>query len=588
MPAMPDPADLPPLLLPTPRRMTLTGGAVVASDPVEAGAHLVVLAGPEAYHLAITADGIRWAWRSEAGRRHAEATWTQLRAQYDGARLPCLVIDDAPVFAKRGVMLDISRDRVPTMAQLMELVSSLASWKINHLQLYTEHTFAYAGHEEVWRDTSPMTPEEVRRLDAHCRAHGIELAANQNCFGHLSSWLKHPRYAPLGEIAPEGSWDFNGLVTRQGGFSLCPGDPRSLALVEDLLGQLLPNFASPLVNIGCDETFDVGQGRSRDEVAKRGRAAVYLDFVAQVCGIARRHGRRPQFWADIALEHPEALGALPDDLIGLAWGYEPDAPFAKWCDQLRSAGREVWVCPGTSCWRSITGRTTERRGNLLAAARDGSGHGATGYLVTAWGDLGHRQQWPVTLHALAEAAHRAWSGEASYDAQASSLHAFGDRSLAIGQWLDDLGDADLPLRLVGGRPGPDGSPRPMRNASALFVDSTRPLADDWLPEVEDWEAIADHLDGFIDADRRGQVPAGCPSPLIRRELHHVLATAMAMATRALIRRSDASPAERKDCADFLRDLTAQHRELWLARSRPGGLDDSCRHYQRLIDELASG
>ena len=584
---MSDPSTLPPLLLPSPRQLTSTGGTTRATAPVEVGTQVIVFPGDEAYHLAITSDGIRWAWRSENGRRHAAATLAQLRVQY-GDTLPCLVIDDAPAFAKRGFMLDISRDRVPTMAHLYELVDTLVSWKMNHLQLYTEHTFAYAGHEDVWRDASPMTAEEIRALDGYCRERGIELAANQNCFGHLSSWFKHPRYAPLAEIAPTGTWDFNGLVTRTGGFSLCPSDPRTLALVDDLLGQLLPNFSSPLVNIGCDETFDLGQGRSRYEVSRRGRAAVYLEFVAKVCAVAKRHGRRPQFWADIALEHPEALSDLPQDLIGLAWGYEPDAPFAKWCDQLRTAGREVWVCPGTSCWRSITGRTTERRGNLLAAARDGAGHGATGYLVTAWGDLGHRQQWPITLHALAEGAHRAWSGAQDYDVRASALHAFGDRSLGIGGWLDDLGDVDHDLRMGGGRPAGDGSARPLRNASALFTDTCKAIDEEWLPDAAAWEAVAERLDSLIDPARRGDVPLGVTSRQMQRELAHTLAVAMGAASRALVRRAGTSAEEVDECAELYRDLILQHRELWLARSRPGGLDDSCRHYQKLVDELVSG
>jgi hypothetical protein len=579
---MSEPSTSPPLLLPSPQRLALTGGTARAGDPAEVGGAAIALPGDEAYHLAVTAGGIRWAWRSDAGRRHAAATLAQLRRQY-GEVLPCLVIDDAPVFAKRGVMLDVSRDRVPTMAQLDELVDLLAGWKVNHLQLYTEHTFAYAGHEEVWRGTSPMTPEEVRALDARCRERGIELAANQNCFGHLASWFKHPRYAPLAEIAPDGTWDFNGLVTRTGGFSLCPSDPRSLALVEDLLGQLLPNFTSPLVNIGCDETFDLGQGRSRAEVAARGRAEVYLGFVRQVCAVAARLGRRPQFWADIALEHPQALDRLPQDLIGLAWGYEPDSPFATWCRQLRAAGREVWVCPGTSCWRSITGRTSERRGNLLAAARDGAAHGAAGYLVTAWGDLGHRQQWPVTLHALAEGAHRAWSGEAPFDPRASSLHAFGDRTLATATWLDAFGDVDLPLRRIAGKPATDGAARPLRNATALFADSTRPFAEacDGAP---DWEPVHARL---LAAEPR---PGDLPGP-VGEECRHAWEVALRLYQRArLRRRADAlaptSAGARRGLAQALRDeVIPQHRRLWLARCRPGGLDSSCRHYGVLADEL---
>ena len=174
-------------------------------------------------------------------------------------------------------------------------------------------------------------------------------------------------------------------------FSLTPGDPASLALIEDLLGQLLRCFRTPIVNIGCDETLDIGQGRSKAEVERRGRSAVYLEFVAKICVVARKHGFRPAFWADIALEHPESLTSLPPDLIALVWGYEPDAPFARWCEQLRATKHEMWVCPGTSSWCSITGRTAERRANLLVAARDGAAGGATGYLITDWSDFGHRE-----------------------------------------------------------------------------------------------------------------------------------------------------------------------------------------------------
>ena len=88
----------------------------------------------------------------------------QLACRSVGGLPPCR-IEDWPDFAARGVMLDISRDKVPTLATLTGLVDLLAGWKINQLQLYTEHTFAYAGHERVWRGASPMTGEQIERLD---------------------------------------------------------------------------------------------------------------------------------------------------------------------------------------------------------------------------------------------------------------------------------------------------------------------------------------------------------------------------------------------------------------------------------------
>lgn len=42
-------------------------------------------------------------------------------------------------------MLDVSRDKVPTMETMIKLIKMLASWKINQIQLYMEHTFAYKG-----------------------------------------------------------------------------------------------------------------------------------------------------------------------------------------------------------------------------------------------------------------------------------------------------------------------------------------------------------------------------------------------------------------------------------------------------------
>ena len=51
----------------------------------------------------------------------------------------------------------------------------------------------------------------------------------------------------------------------------------------------------------------------------------------------------------------------------------------------------------------------------------------------------------------------------------------------------------------------------------------------------------------------------------------------------------AEPEVFRPLAQELRDQVLDlHRKTWLQRSRPGGLDASCAHYQRLIDELTTG
>ncbi len=174
------------MLFPQPRELVETGAGAPSDAPVHV--QLDPSLPPDGYTLETTAGGIRITHRDERGLRYARSTLAQLAADHPSG-LPGVRIRDWPDFPVRGYMLDVSRDRVPTRDTLQRLVGICAIARINHVELYTEHTFAYADHEVVWRDASPITPEDVRWLDALCAEHGIELVPNQNCFGHMARWL---------------------------------------------------------------------------------------------------------------------------------------------------------------------------------------------------------------------------------------------------------------------------------------------------------------------------------------------------------------------------------------------------------------
>ncbi len=284
-------------------------------------------------------------------------------------------------------MLDISRDRVPTMRTLRLIVDLLARYRYNQLQLYTEHTFAYAKHPSVWEEADPLTAEDVRKLDAYCQMQGIELVANQNTFGHMERWLTLPAYNKLAKFPKGGAMTPWGTIKKEP-TTLDPKNPASLELVAGLLDELLPNFTSGLVNIGCDETFEIADPEE------------YLDFVLKVADVVRQKGKRPMFWGDIVLRHPELIGRLPKDMIALDWGYEGNHPFEKECAAFAASGLDFYVCPGTSSWRSLAGRVENMRENLEAAALAGLKYKAKGYLVTDWGDGGHWQPLATSLPGL--------------------------------------------------------------------------------------------------------------------------------------------------------------------------------------------
>ncbi|HET9765765.1 MAG TPA: glycoside hydrolase family 20 zincin-like fold domain-containing protein, partial [Thermoanaerobaculia bacterium] len=396
------------------------GVALVRADGNEAELTLRIAADQglpaQGYRLAVTPHGIELAGADDRGLFYGACTlaqWIVLAHDDESAparELPGVEIEDSPDLLRRGVMLDVSRDKVPTMATLHALVDRLASWKLNELQLYTEHTFAYRGHEVVWKDASALTAEEVRDLDDHCTAVGIELVPNQNSFGHFHRWLVHEPYRHLAEV-PEGVEHPFG--ERREPFSLCPTDPGSLALLADLYDQLLPNFKSRELNVGLDETFDLGKGRSAAAVAERGSVRVYLDFLLQVHALVAARGHRMQFWGDIIIEQPELIPELPKDAIALEWGYEADHPFLEHAKRFGASGLEFVVCPGTSSWNSLAGRADNALRNLALAAVAGREAGARGCLITDWGDFGHLQPLPVSYLGFLAGAGFAWNVEAA-------------------------------------------------------------------------------------------------------------------------------------------------------------------------------
>jgi hypothetical protein len=461
-----------------------------------------------------------------AGEFYGRMTLRQLRRQF-GKQLPACVIEDWPDFPARGVMLDISRDKVPTMTTLFALVDELAEWKINQLQLYTEHTFAYRHHRRVWQHASPLTAAEIRRLDAHCRRRFIELVPNQNSFGHFERWLKHTPYRALGAGQIKSCLD--------------PANPSSLALLAEMYDELLPNFASRQFNVGCDETYGIG-GRT------------YLDFLLQVYRLVKRHGRTMQFWGDIVLQHPELIAELPRDLIALEWGYEADHKFAEHCARFAAAGVPFYVCPGTSTWNSFVGRTDNCLASLRNAAVNGQRFGARGFLNTDWGDGGHWQYLPASYLGFAAGAAYSWCYQSNHDldlVSALNVHVFRDAAGVMGRLAYDLGNAHLAAEQY----------RP--NGTVVF---------DWLREPRDHKS-------FACAKRAGNVRAA-----IEAAMSPLPAACMDRPDAALIRAefTNAARMMRAGCAcaegrqPALRKIIAEHRRLWLARNRPGGLADSCR------------
>ena len=377
-------------------------------------------------------------YSTPVGAFYALMTLDQLLAE-DPVSLPQVCIEDEPDYPVRGYMLDIGRNRVPKREQMFALVDRLASWKINHLELYMEGVpFEYPSFPDMWAGRELLTGEDIMALDTYCKERFIELVPTQNNFGHMDIWLKE-KYRDLAEC-PNGFY-FQGHFMPEPR-CLNPNDPRSLELAQKLADDLLPYFSGDKYNICCDETLELGQGASKAECEARGLEAVYTDFVCKVCEIASKAGRRPLIWDDIIRHDAAALSRLPKDVILLDWGYAAHSPKEENLALLEGLGIEYYVCPGTGSWNSYLGFTDKMIPNIVRSAKLGKKHGATGLLNTDWGDAGHLQSISACYPGIAFGAAMAWGVEENeYIDLAAALdaHVYEDKNRRMGRFVLDAG-----------------------------------------------------------------------------------------------------------------------------------------------------
>jgi hexosaminidase len=559
-------------LIPVPRTVDLAGEVAPAGPVVRRIDRSLPAQG---YSLRIAPDGVELAGADDAGLFYGEATLAQLARLHDGG-LPAGTVVDHPDLPVRGVMLDISRDKVPSLDTLCALIDRMASLKVNQVQLYSEHTFAYRDHRDVNASASPLDADDIRTLDAFCAARHVELVPNQNCLGHMNRWLAHRRYRTLA-IAPDGFVDPYGIARKA--MTIEPTNPGSLALVRELLAELLPLFTSRRVHVGLDEAWELPQARLGD----------FLDWVATLRGLPELAGHEMLMWGDMLAGRADLLGTLPEGVTICEWGYDDWYPFDERGADLATAGVPFWVAPGTSSWLSILGRLTNARTTCRRAAEAAVAHGGVGYLNTDWGDNGHLQQAVVSEPALVYGAAVSWCLDANADvdlAAALSTHVFGDPTGELAAAVLALGDLH---RLI--------TPQ-FPNMSALVTNL-------YYPQLPVGRGLTegltvgelDAVDAGLDQARRAATqsrPGRADGPLLVDEtvFGADLVALLVHDARARLANdgtiASVPATARKELASVLDELIDRYRARWLARNRPGGLEDSLGWLLNLRNAYVTG
>ena len=221
----------------------------------------------QGYRIRVRGERVTVDGEGPSGLRYGVETLAQLAK----SSIRACDVDDRPDLLERGLLIDISRGKVPTMKTLFELVDLMVRLKLNVLMLYTEHVFRFRRHPAIGEGASPMNAGELRELDGYAAERHVELVPTLQSLGHMHHLLKIPRYRHLAES--ERRW------------SISPAVRDSYKLLEELYAEYLPNFRSEWFNANCDEPVDLGKGRSKSWAERDGRGAVFRTHLDRVAAL---------------------------------------------------------------------------------------------------------------------------------------------------------------------------------------------------------------------------------------------------------------------------------------------------------------
>ena len=309
--------------------------------------------GREWYAVNVTPEGIQLKVGSLAALHLAAQTLAQSIVTDAAGQpaLPCMQVEDEPMLAYRGLMLDPCRHPL-SVEQTKKMLRIMARYKLNrfHWHLTDDQGWRieikkYPKLTEVGsrRDATPLltdheasdntptapffyTQDEIRDVVAYANSLGITVIPEIEIPGHASACIA--AYPELGNDDIEG---YAPKVATTWGvlpFTMAPKES-TFRFIEDVLAEVLPLFPkADLIHIGGDEA-------PRDQWAASPFAQAYMQrhgltnpgqiqhkFTHRVAEMLAPHGRRIIGWDEIMMD-----GSVPPTAVVMAWRswVKPDA-----------------------------------------------------------------------------------------------------------------------------------------------------------------------------------------------------------------------------------------------------------------------
>lgn len=311
--------------------------------------------------------------------------------------------------ASCGIMLDCSRNAVPTVAAAKRLIDRLALMGLNLLLLYTEDTYEVPSQPYLGYLRGRFTQAELRELDDYAASYDIELMPCIQTLGHMTQFLQWSATAHLRD-KPD---------------ILLADDEQVYQLLRDAISSLRQCLRCKRIHIGMDEAHDVGLGRYRELHGEQDRMGILRRHLEKVVDICQENGFQPIMWSDMFFRLASPSGdyfdrsiVLPDSLLGSLpkadmcyWDYynTDEDFFDHMMTQHEKMGRTTFA-GGIWTWSGFLPHLKKTLSTMRPALCMCARRRVDTVFATMWGDDGAETNAFLALNLLPLFSESCWQG----------------------------------------------------------------------------------------------------------------------------------------------------------------------------------
>lgn len=352
----------------------------------------------EGYTLNVTKDGISIKSTSEKGILYGVMSLNQLLEKAGKNPLNSLEIIDWPDMKMRGISDDISRGQVSTLDNFKKIIRFMARYKMNTYMPYLEDMLRFDSYPSIGVNRGALTKDEVKELVAYAKNYFIDVIPAFQTLGHYENILSQEEFLKYAEFP--------------GAASLNVSNDSTYMFLDNLLKEACSLFPSEYFNMGADESYDVGLGKSKHLVDQSSIAQVHLNHYVKVYNILKKYGKKVMMYGDIILSHPEILEGLPKDITVVDWHYRPENDYPS-TRVFAKAGHPYVVSPSVWNYTSAFPVNVNAIPNIRYITASGLQDGSMGMINSNWGDFGAETFKELNYFGYAWSAQCAWNYKGS-------------------------------------------------------------------------------------------------------------------------------------------------------------------------------